>query len=73
MVEHILILLHEFFSSQIAILVKKVNFENLFAIRGVCISEDVGNQERENVSEGSVADVSGEYIVVVGVEELYEK
>lgn len=71
MVEHIFVLLYEFVGSQIAVLVKEVNFENLFAIRWICIGKNVGDEEGEDVSECSVADISREDVVVVGVEELY--
>ena len=44
----------------------------MFAVRGIGVSEDVGDQEREYVSEGAVAEVDAEDVVVVGVEELNE-
>lgn len=71
MVENIFVLLYEFVGSQIAVLIKEVNFENLFAIRWVCIGKNVGDEEGKDVSECSVADISREDVVVVGVEELY--
>jgi hypothetical protein len=71
-VEHILVLLDKLISSQIAVLVEKVDLENLLAIRRVGIGKDVGDEEGEDISEGSVADVGGENVVVVRVKELNE-
>lgn len=70
MVKHVLVLLDELVSSQIAVLIKEVDLEDLLAIRGVGVGKDVGNEEGEDVPEGSVADVHGENVVVVRVKEL---
>lgn len=70
MIEQILVLLHKFLRSEVAVLVEEVDLEDLFAIRGVSIGEDVGDEEREDVAEGAVSDVGGEGVVVIGVEEL---
>ncbi len=72
-VEHILVLLHQFVGPQIAVLVKEVNFEDLLAIWRVSIGEDVGDKEGEDVPKGSVADVGWKDVVVVGVEELSQQ
>jgi len=68
--KQVLVLLDKLLRSEVAILVKKVGFENLFTIWWVCISKDVGNKEGENVSEGSVANVDAQGIIVIGVKEL---
>ena len=70
MVEQILVLLHKFLRAEVAVLIKQIDLEYLLAIGGVGISEDVGDEEGEDVAEGAVSDVGGEGIVVVGVEEL---
>ncbi len=70
MFEKIFILLDQFLSAQVAVLVEEVDFEDLLAVGGVCVSEDVGDEEGEDVAESAVADVGGEGVVVVGVEEL---
>ena len=42
----------------------------MFAIGGVGVSEDVGDEEGESCAECSITDVGGEDVVVVRVEEL---
>jgi len=56
--------------SEVAILVKKIDFEDLFTVGGVCISENESYEEGEDISECSISDIGGEGVVVVGVEEL---
>ena len=70
MIEQVLVLLHKFLRSEVAVLVKEVDLEDLLAIGGVGVGEDVGDEEGEDVAEGAVADVGGEGVVVIGVEEL---
>ena len=70
MSEHVLVLLDQLLRSEVTILVEEVDFEDLFTIWSVGISEDIGDQEGEKVSEGSVAKIGAEDIVVIGVEEL---
>jgi hypothetical protein len=65
MVEQVLVLLDEFLGAEVTILVEEVDFEDLFAVRGVGIGEDVGDEEGEDVAEGAVAEVGGEDVVVV--------
>lgn len=73
MFKHVLVLLYKFVCSEVAVLIEKVDFEDLFAIWWVGISENVAYEKREKVSEGSVADIDGENVVVVGVEELSQQ
>jgi hypothetical protein len=56
--------------SEVAVLVEEIDLEDLLAIWRVSISEDEGDEEGENGSEGAVTDVGGEDVVVIGVEEL---
>ena len=73
MIEHVLVLLDQLLSSEVAVLIKEVDFENLLAVGGVGVGEEVGDKEGEYVAEGSVADIGGEDVVVEGVEELGEE
>ena len=70
MIEQVLVLLHKFLRSEVAVLVKEVDLEDLLAIGGVGVGEDVGDEEGEDVAEGAVPDVGREGVVVVGIEEL---
>ena len=70
MSEHILILLDQLLSPEVAILIEQIDFQDLFTIWWVGICKDVGDQEGEKVSEGPVAKIDAENIVVIGVEEL---
>ena len=72
-VEHVFVLLNKLLRPEVAILVEKVDFQDLLAVWGVGIGEDVGHKEREDVPEGPVADVGREDVVVVGVEELRQQ
>ena len=72
MVEEVFVLLDQLLRSEVAVLVEEVYFEDLLAVGGVCVGEDVGDVVGELVSECSVSDVGGEGVVVVGVEELGE-
>ena len=56
--------------SEVAVFVEEVYLKDLLAVGGVGVGEDEGYEEGEGVSEGSVSDVGGEGVVVVGVEEL---
>jgi hypothetical protein len=70
-VEKVFVLLDEFLGAEVAILIKKIDLEDLLAVGGVGIGEDVGDEEGEDVAEGAVADVGGEGVVVVGIKELH--
>lgn len=70
MIEKILVLFDELLSSQVAILVEKVDFEDLLAIWGVSICKDIADKEGEDIAESSETNVSGKEVVIVGVEEL---
>jgi hypothetical protein len=69
-VEQIFFLLDEFLRSEVAVFIKKVDFEDLLAVRSVRISKDICNQKRKHVTEGSVSNICRESVVVIGVEEL---
>jgi hypothetical protein len=69
-VEQVLVLLDEFLGAQVAVLVEEVDLEDLLAVGGVGVGEDIGDQEGEDVAEGAVPDAGREGVVVVGVEEL---
>lgn len=73
MVKKILVLLDKLLSAEVAILIKEINFEDLFAVWGIGISKDVSDEEGEDVTESSVAEVGGEGVVIVWVEELDER
>ena len=70
MSEHVLILLDQLLSPEVAILIEQIDFQDLFTIWWVGICKDVGDQEGEKVSEGPVAKIDAENIVVIRVEEL---
>lgn len=70
MIEHVLVLLHQLLRSEVAILVKEIDFKNLFAVWGIGIGKEESDKEGENVSEGSVTKIGAENVVVIGVEEL---
>ena len=42
----------------------------MFAIWGVGIGKDIGNEEGENGSECSITNVGWEYVVVIRIEQL---
>jgi hypothetical protein len=71
-VEEVLVLLDELLGTEVAVLVEEVDLEDLLAVGGVGISENVGDEEGEDVAEGAVAQVGREGVVVVGVKELHE-
>jgi len=70
MIKKIFILAYKLLRAEIAILIKKVNFEYLFAIWSISISKDIGNEEREYISESAIANIGAEHVVIVAVEEL---
>lgn len=70
MVKKVLVLLDELLGAEVAILIKQIDLQDLFAIWGIGISEDIGDEEGEDVSEGAVANVGGESVVVVRIKEL---
>lgn len=73
MIKEILVLLDELLCAEVAVLVKQVDFQDLFAVGGISIGKDVCDEEGEDVAEGTVAKIGGEGVVVVGVEELDEE
>jgi hypothetical protein len=56
-IEQILVLLDKFLRSEIAILIKKIDFEYLLAIGCIGVSKNVCYQEGEDIAESSKADV----------------
>jgi hypothetical protein len=56
-IKQILVLLDKFLRPEIAILVKKIDFEYLLAIGCVGISKNICYQEGEDVAESSIANV----------------
>lgn len=70
MLEEVLVLLDELLSAEPAVLVEEVDFGELGLVLAVGEEEDAGVDEGEGVAEGAEADVGGEHVVVVGVEEL---
>ena len=65
MVKKVLVLLDKLLSAEVAILIEQIDLQDLLAVRCVSISEDVGDEEGEDVSESTVSDVGGEGVVVV--------
>ena len=71
MVKKVLVLLDKLLSAEVAILIEQIDLQDLLAVRCVSISEDVGDEEGEDVSESTVSDVGGEGVVVVWIKELH--
>lgn len=69
-IEKVFVLLNQLLGTQVAVLVEEVDLEDLLAVWSIGVGKDIGHEEGEDVAEGTVADVGGEGIVVVGVEEL---
>ena len=65
MVKKVIVLLDKLLRAEVAILIEQIDLQDLLAVRCVSISEDVGDEEGEDVSESTVSDVGGEGVVVV--------
>jgi len=65
MVKKVLVLLDKLLRAEVAILIEEIDLQDLLAVGCVSISENVGDEEGEDVSESTVSDVGGEGVVVV--------